>query len=190
SNNYVSPEQQNINNTRTNDAGYNLDNTKKGWLKLAENKTWNNFANNIALPTITAAATEGSFKLGGAILKSFYGDIEYAIQSAANEAKIITGKGSGPVYGTNVHTAFKEQINLLQKQGLSVSPEVSYLDGIRVNYGTPGSVRADVVVGDIDNPSAIFDLKTGKAKLTPAEITKYKANLPKSVKTIKEIKPK
>jgi len=57
SNNYVSPAQQNIYNTRTNDAGYNLDGAKKGWVKLAENKTAENFANNIVFPMIEMAGT-------------------------------------------------------------------------------------------------------------------------------------
>ncbi len=54
---YVSPEQKEINNTNTSDAGYNSDGTKKGWVKLAENKTVQNFANNIVFPMITMAAT-------------------------------------------------------------------------------------------------------------------------------------
>ena len=41
-NNYVTPSQKEINNTRTSDAGYNSDGTKKAWLKLAENKTFQN----------------------------------------------------------------------------------------------------------------------------------------------------
>jgi len=57
SNNYVSFLQQEINNTRTSDAGYNPDGTKKGWLKFAENKTVNKLADNILSPMLTMAGT-------------------------------------------------------------------------------------------------------------------------------------
>ena len=69
SNYYVSPLQQDINNTRTNDAGYNLDNTKKGWLKIAENKTVKKFSNNIALPMVYAGIGEGAGNALGFLLK-------------------------------------------------------------------------------------------------------------------------
>ena len=73
SNNYVSPLQQEINNTRTSDAGYNPDGTKKGWLKFAENKTVNKFADNIVFPMIEAyPAFEGAgelYKLGMGIVR-------------------------------------------------------------------------------------------------------------------------
>jgi len=44
-------------------AGYNPDGSKPALMQLAENKTWNKFANNLALPILEAAATEGLARL-------------------------------------------------------------------------------------------------------------------------------
>lgn len=57
-----------------------------------------------------------------------------------------------------------------------------------VKYGTKGSVRADAVEGPIDNPTVIYDLKTGKAKLTDKNIEKYNKHIPGKPQ-VKEIKP-
>jgi hypothetical protein len=39
-------------------------------------------------------------------------------------------------------------------------------------------VRLDVVEGDITSPTAVYDLKTGSATLTPSRISQIRANLP------------
>jgi hypothetical protein len=108
--------------------------------------------------------------------------IEGKLQSAANKASNIVGNGKGPVHGTKVHTEFSK-INVK-----GTSSEVSYKNGQVVPYGTKGSVRADKVAGNVNKPAAVYDLKTGGAKLTPAEIKKYQQNVPGSP-PVKEIKP-
>jgi hypothetical protein len=90
------------------------------------------------------------------------------IAGAVSRAASNVGPGSGPVYGTRVHSAFADEIAALGRSDLY--PEVSYLNGKVVPYGTPGSVRLDVVVGSPSAPTAIWDLKTGSAALTPARI--------------------
>jgi hypothetical protein len=115
--------------------------------------------------------------------------IKANIQKAANQAEAKVPKGKGSVYGIKVHTEFKILISTLRQQGINVSSEISYLNGIVVKYGTKGSVRADVVVGDINSPVAIYDLKTGSAKMSAQEMRNYKTNVPTSVKTIEELKP-
>jgi hypothetical protein len=55
---------------------------------------------------------------------------------------------------------------------------LTYLDHQVVPYGTPGSVRLDVVEGDLGTPTAAYDLKTGTATLTPKRIAQIQANLP------------
>jgi len=115
--------------------------------------------------------------------------VEDEIQEAANIAKGKITPGKGPVYGTKVHKEFENQINLLKQQGVNVSSEVSYLNGKVVPYGTENSVRADVVVGDINSPTAVYDLKTGGATISTTQMNNYKANLPSSVKTIEQVKP-
>jgi hypothetical protein len=51
---------------------------------------------------------------------------------------------------------------------LILSTEVSHLNGALVTYGTPGSVKLDVVEGDLLVPTAVYDLKTGSATLAAA----------------------
>jgi hypothetical protein len=82
----------------------------------------------------------------------------------------------GPVYGTRAHTAFAEEVNALGRSDLST--EVSYMNGRIVPYGTKGSVRLDVVEGSPTAPTAVYDLKTGSATLTPDRINQIRANLP------------
>jgi len=109
----------------------------------------------------------------------------FKLQGAANEASATVGEGSGAVHGTKVHTEFGK----LASEVEGVSTEVSYKDGQVVPYGTKGSVRADAVEGNLETPTNIYDLKTGGAKLTPANVNKYNQHVP-SAPTITEIKPK
>ena len=91
------------------------------------------------------------------------------LSAAANRAAQSVGSGSGPVYGTQVHTAFQAEVEALGQSGLRT--EVSYLNGAEVPYGTPGSFRIDVgQYGANGQIQSVFDLKTGSATLTPARI--------------------
>ncbi len=65
----VSAEQKSINADRTSDAGYNSDGTLKFSAKLTQNKTWNNFANNIVFsPAVDiAGAVVGIGELKGGL---------------------------------------------------------------------------------------------------------------------------
>jgi hypothetical protein len=84
--------------------------------------------------------------------------------------------------GTAIHSQFA---SLIAQEGVTgVSTEISYKGGRVVRYGTAGSVRADVVEGDVNNPTAIYDLKTGNTGLTPAEVANYRANLPVGSRSI------
>jgi hypothetical protein len=61
----------------------------------------------------------------------------------------------------------------------NIRTEVSYLNGKEVDYGTPGSVRLDVVEYNANgNITGVYDLKTGSATLTPARIEQIQSNLP------------
>jgi hypothetical protein len=111
------------------------------------------------------------------------------LSDLASKAQSTVGEGSGPVYGTAVHSAFAAEIDALGDSGLST--EVSYLDGRIVSYGTRGSVRLDVVEGDPLEPTAAYDLKTGSAAMTPSRIAEIQANLPPGYQDIpvSEVRP-
>lgn len=98
------------------------------------------------------------------------------LAAAASRAGNTVGPGSGGAYGTRVHSAFAREVNAFGNANLST--EISYLNGVRVNYGTPGSVRLDVLNGPFNAPVSIFDLKTGSATLTPARIQQIQSHIP------------
>ena len=106
------------------------------------------------------------------------------LQNTANKASSIVGEGSGAVHGTKVHTQFGNMAETIN----GVTKEASYLNGNVVNYGTKGSVRADAVYGPVNRPTAVYDLKTGGAKVTTQNINKYNQHVPGKPPVI-EIKP-
>jgi|GEM_PF-2380396 len=103
------------------------------------------------------------------------------LEKVAARALRRVGIGKGPVYGTRAHTQFANEVRGLGKQ---LTPEVSYYGGRPSRYGLKGSIRVDVVEGPIERPIAIYDLKTGGSKLTPARITEIRSHLPRGYKDI------
>ena len=93
------------------------------------------------------------------------------------------------MYGTAVHAEFAAEIESLGNSNLTT--EQSYRNEQVVNYGERGSVRLDVVEGDINAPEAVYDLKTGGATLTEGRIAQIRANLPEGYQDIPviEIRP-
>jgi hypothetical protein len=73
-------------------------------------------------------------------------------------------------YGTAVHVAFGTAVRLAGLEGIGPRDvEHSYVDGRSADYGELGSIRTDVVLrNEAGAVIAIYDLKTGGAKLTPA----------------------
>ena len=102
--------------------------------------------------------------------------IDEILSGAANQAAQRVGSGSGRVYGTNVHTAFADEVKALGNPNLFT--EQSYLNEFPVRYGTAGSIRVDVGVGTLERPTLIYDLKTGGAMLTPLRIQQIQSHLP------------
>lgn len=120
----------------------------------------------------------GIFMVGGG-----YGRVSRAIlrntedlAGAASRARAALGPGRGPVYGTRVHAEFAREVQRLGNRNLRT--EVSYLNGRVVPHGTRGSVRLDVVQGPLDNPEAVFDLKTGSAALDARRVAQIRSHLP------------
>jgi hypothetical protein len=114
-------------------------------------------------------------------------NIKRALSAAALRSQQSVGAGSGSVYGTRVHTAFAQEVRALEQSNLT--SEVSYLARRPVLYGTPGSVRIDVIYGPVDNPIAAFDLKTGSASLTTSRIQQIQSNLPRTNIPVLEVRP-
>jgi len=101
----------------------------------------------------------------------------FKLEKLADSASDAVGVGKGAVHGTKVHSEFA---NLIKESGNSnFKSEVSYLNGKRVEYGTKGSVRVDAVIGDLERPDAIIDLKTGGAELSGSRIDAITKHVPK-----------
>ena len=92
---------------------------------------------------------------------------EAQLQNCADQANASI-HGSGPVVGTQKHSAFAENVNKLGDNSLRT--EVSYLNGQEVPYGTKGSIRFDVLQFKNGIPVQAWDFKTGSAVLTSSRI--------------------
>jgi RHS repeat-associated protein len=99
------------------------------------------------------------------------------LAAAAGRAEARVGAGRGPVHGTRVHREFQDEVEALANPNLHT--EVSYLNGRIVDRGTAGSVRVDVVQGASPSaPTALYDLKTGGARLTEARVRQIQSHVP------------
>jgi len=105
------------------------------------------------------------------------------LEVEAQQAIEKMGPGKGSAYGTQAHTAFENEVKELKLP--NVRTEVSYKGQVEVRRGAEGSVRLDVVKYDANGKiSAIYDLKTGDAKMTAARIAQIRANLPEVSKDV------
>ncbi len=107
------------------------------------------------------------------------------VQSLASQAETqalprIPEDASPRLRGTIIHNELEDIIRALDDPLLDA--EVVYRNGkvlqVRGGPGTAGAVRLDVVLGPLDEPIAIFDLKTGAEGLTSARIAEIRLHLP------------
>jgi hypothetical protein len=82
------------------------------------------------------------------------------------------GEGVGPLFGTRVHVDFAARVKQMDLPGIGIDGvEQSFHLGEAMRYGAAGSIRTDVILRNaVGTPVAIYDLKTGNAKLTPSRI--------------------
>ncbi len=142
----------------------------------------------VAEKAVAAGGTLACEAAGAAKKVEDIASLQKKLIELAQEAAETVGEGKGRFRGTEVHSEFRRLIKALGRDDLFT--ERSYLKGNPVRYGRKRSIRADVVFGPVDNPVAIFDLKTGDAVLSPKRIAEIQGHLP-PVTTIPviEIKP-
>lgn len=82
------------------------------------------------------------------------------------------GAGSGPIFGIQAHLEFAKRVKALNIPGIrEEGVEQSFSLGDAARYGAAGSIRTDIVLRDRSGiPIAVYDLKTGNAKLTPSRV--------------------
>jgi RHS repeat-associated protein len=105
------------------------------------------------------------------------GTAERAANSIPKFFHSLVGRTAfGWLRGILIHNKFATMIRAMNNP--MYHAEVSYLRGRVVPYGTPGSIRADAVVGNPAAPLFAIELKTGGAFISPGERAAYNANLP------------
>jgi hypothetical protein len=103
-----------------------------------------------------------------------------ALENIGKKVMALFGQGKGPVYGTRVHKKIADQIDHLDLDYLKA--EQPLLPSGFKEVMQKGGIRLDVVLFDPENAGkvlAVFDFKTGSAKLTPKRIHQIKSFLPK-----------
>jgi hypothetical protein len=89
----------------------------------------------------------------------------------------ILPQGSGPLYGTAVHTAFANAVRAQRLAGIGyfdVETTFSLRDGAR--YGSEGSIRTDIVLrNEAGQIIAIYDVKTGRRGISEARAAELRA---------------
>ena len=136
----------------------------------------------VAAKTTAATTTTSTKNTTTANTNQRINDTKAKFQEAANQAN-KTVSGNGHVNGTKKHAAFKKIVDNFKNANYKT--EISFLNGEVVKYGTKGSSRLDAVLLDEKgNIIAVFDLKTGNAKLSTSQIDKIHANLPEGAKDV------
>ncbi|KQP32159.1 hypothetical protein ASF25_04405 [Methylobacterium sp. Leaf100] len=92
------------------------------------------------------------------------------------------GTGRGPLYGTAIHTEAAKLIRESDFPGIGRrGVEQSFSLGDTVRYGLDGSIRTDIVLRDGRTNAApilaVWDVKTGGAKLTPERAAQIRQHL-------------
>jgi hypothetical protein len=82
------------------------------------------------------------------------------------------GPGAGPIFGIRAHVEFGRRVEELNIPGIrDKGIEQSFSLGRAARYGLADSVRTDIVLRDREGiPIAVYDLKTGNARLTPSRV--------------------
>jgi hypothetical protein len=89
------------------------------------------------------------------------------------------GPGAGPIFGVQVHLEFGRRVEALNIPGIrDKGVEQSFRLGRDARYGLEGTIRTDVVLRDREGiPIAVYDLKTGNARLTPSRVRELRDGL-------------
>jgi len=129
-------------------------------------------------------ATALALDVGGAVLPFVTGAGQAyragntLVDVARQADNAISAGGSAATRGTKVHTEFDTALKN-GAGGKNISPESAYLNRVPdERYRPRGSSNPDAVVGNIRQPTAVFDLKTGKSGISNSQMAKYNDNLP------------
>jgi hypothetical protein len=100
-------------------------------------------------------------------------------------AKVIDTlpKGRGPLYGIAVHTAFGVAVRFGNIKGIGPKDVETTWGGVDLRYGSLGSIRTDVILrNEVGDPIAIYDVKTGGARLTEARVKELRESVARGLR--------
>ena len=90
----------------------------------------------------------------------------------------MAGGGTAQSRGMAVHKQFDTIIDN-GGAGRKITSETSYVNGAHDGrYRPRGSSNPDAVLGNVANPTAIYDLKTGVSGISNSQMSRYERNLP------------
>jgi hypothetical protein len=101
------------------------------------------------------------------------------LMQTLGRAHTSVGEGAGPVYGIMVHSVFGADVKRQNIAGIGrEGVEQSFSLRDTADYGLDGSIRTDVVLRDPESPNsrpiAIWDVKTGGARLSGSRVTEIR----------------
>jgi RHS repeat-associated protein len=131
----------------------------------------NKYIDKFTLDKPHLAKKGGSPNVGGVAANTVTRTNAELVQEVANRAARQSFEGSARVQGTLRHSYADRLLTRYQdfygSRGLST--EIRYLDGVP-DVGGRGSIRLDVVEGDLFSPTSVFDYKFGSSGLTQPRI--------------------
>lgn len=102
------------------------------------------------------------------------------------EVKAKYGDSLSPqAFGTAVHMNLKEQVGSLRDPNFRA--EVSVLKSLDETYGTKNSARIDVFENVRNGTVCVYDIKTGKAGLSPKRILEISTKVYESFNSAQRI---
>lgn len=104
-----------------------------------------------------------------------HGEVQGITDRAADRVTREGNYWGAAAYGTRVHTAIEKEVN--NKFDPNMRAEVSFIKSNEENRGTKNSKRIDVIENVGDGNVCVYDIKTGKSKLSAARMVEIASNV-------------
>jgi hypothetical protein len=104
-----------------------------------------------------------------------HGEVQSRTDEAAERVRREGNYTGAADYGTKVHVDLKRQIDDLEDPNFRA--EVSAIKSRVETYGTKDSIRVDVLENVGDGTVCVYDIKTGKTRLSPARSAEIATNV-------------
>jgi hypothetical protein len=103
-----------------------------------------------------------------------HGEVQALTDEAADTVRREGNYIGATQYGTRVHTELRNRIRALSDPNLQA--EVSAIKSEGARYGARGSIRVDVFENVGEGTVCVYDIKTGRSRLTPVRMGEISNN--------------